>query len=114
ELSRERNDLPAARLHLSRSQQLGERAGLPQHPYRWRVASAHLLRDEGELAQAAELMNEAQQLYVSDFFPHVRPVAAMRARLWIVQGRLEDALRWQREAGLHVDDELSYLREFEH
>jgi len=114
ELYRERNDLPTARQNLGKSQELGERAGLPQHPYRWRVAAAHLLRDEGEFAQAAELMAEAQRLYVSDFFPHVRPVAAMQARLWIVQGRFDDARRWQREAGLHVDDALSYLREFEH
>ena len=40
ELHRERNDLEAARQHLLRSQELGEHAGLPQNPYRWRVAMA--------------------------------------------------------------------------
>jgi LuxR family maltose regulon positive regulatory protein len=111
---RERNDLAGAHLHLTKSQELGERAGLPQHPYRWRVAMAHLLQDQGELAQAADLMEEAKQLYVSDFFPMVRPVTAMRARIWTAQGRLDEALEWQRETELSVDDELSYLREFEH
>lgn len=114
ELHREQNDLQAAHQHLSRSQELGEHAGLPQHPYRWRVAMAHLLQDEGKLERATELLDEAERLYVSDFFPNVRPVAAISARAWIAQGRLDDALRWQREAGLSVDDELSYLREFEH
>lgn len=114
ELHRERNDLDAARQHLSKSQELGERAGLPQHPYRWRVAMARLRQDEGDLDGAVALLDEAARLYVSDFFPYVRPVAAMRARVWIAQGRLDDAARWQRESGLGADDELSYLREFEH
>lgn len=114
ELYRERNDLPAAHRHLSRSQELGERAGLPQHPYRWRVAAARLRRDEGDLAGADRLLDEAERLYVSDFFPPVRPVAAMRARIWIAQSRLDAALGWQRDSGLGVDDALSYLREFEH
>jgi len=38
----------------------------------------------------------------------------MRARVWLAQGRLGDALRWVREQGLSVEDDLSYLREFEH
>ncbi|MGB3337368.1 MAG: LuxR C-terminal-related transcriptional regulator [Devosia sp.] len=114
EFHRERNEPEAARQHLSKSQELGERAGLPQHPYRWRVAMAHLLQDEADLDGAVALLDEAERLYVSDFFPHVRPVAAMRARVWIAQGRLDDAARWQREAGLDGSDTLSYLREFEH
>lgn len=113
-LHRERNDLQAAHEHLAKSQELGDHAGLPQHPYRWRVAAAHLLQDEGELERATELLDEAERLYVSDFFPNVRPVAAIRARTWIVQGRLDEALRWQRDSELSIDDELGYLREFEH
>jgi LuxR family maltose regulon positive regulatory protein len=114
ELHRERNELHAAHQQLSKSQELGELAGLPQHPYRWRVAMAHLRRDEGDFDGAVALLDEAERLYVSDFFPHVRPVAAMRARVWISQGRLEEALRWKSDRGLGVGDELSYLREFEH
>ena len=40
ELHRERDDLHAATQHLLRSQELGEHTGLPQNPYRWRVAMA--------------------------------------------------------------------------
>ena len=51
---------------------------------------------------------------MSDFFPNVRPVPALKARVWIAQGSLGEALGWAREQGLSVDDDLSYLREFEH
>jgi ATP/maltotriose-dependent transcriptional regulator MalT len=114
EIARERNDLHAARQLLLRSQELGEQAGLPQNRYRWRVAMARVRQAEGDLGGALDLFNEAERLYVSDFFPNVRPVPALRARVWIAQGRLGQALGWAREQGLSADDGLSYLREFEH
>ncbi len=114
EIARERDDLRAATQLLLRSQELGEHTGLPQNRYRWRVAMARVREAEGDLAGALDLLNEAERLYVSDFFPNVRPVPALRARVWIAQGRLGEALGWAREQGLSVDDDLSYLREFEH
>ena len=114
EIARERDDLHAATQLLLRSQELGEHTGLPQNRYRWRVAMARVAQAEGNLAGALGLLDEAERLYVSDFFPNVRPVPALRARVWIAQGRLGEALGWAREQGLSVDDDLSYLREFEH
>jgi len=114
EIARERDDLRAATQHLQRSQELGEHTGLPQNRYRWRVAMARVAQAEENLPGALDLLNEAERLYVSDFFPNVRPVPALRARVWIAQGRLGEALGWAREQGLSVDDDLSYLREFEH
>jgi LuxR family maltose regulon positive regulatory protein len=114
EVYRERDDLPAAIQHLLRSQELGEHNGLPQNRYRWRVAMARVRQAEGNLAGALDLLNEAERLYIGDFFPNVRPVPALKARVWIAQGRLGEALGWAREQGLSADDDLSYLREFEH
>jgi LuxR family maltose regulon positive regulatory protein len=51
---------------------------------------------------------------VSGFSPNVRPVAAWKARVWVAQGRLEEARGWAHEQDLSAEDELSYLREFEH
>jgi len=114
QLYRERDDLAAATRHLLRSQELGEHAGLPQNPYRWRVAMARMREAEGDLEGALGLLDEAERRYVSDFFPNIRPISAMRTRVWVRQGRLDKALGWVRERGLSVDDDLSYLREFEH
>jgi LuxR family maltose regulon positive regulatory protein len=114
ELNRERDDLPAATQQLLRSQELGEHTGLPQNRYRWRVARARIREAEGDLGGALDLLNEAERLYVGDFFPNVRPVPALKARLRVARGELGEALGWARERGLSVADELSYLREFEH
>jgi LuxR family maltose regulon positive regulatory protein len=51
---------------------------------------------------------------MGDFSPNVRPVPAMRARVLAAQGDVPQALAWAREQGLSVDDNLSYVREFEH
>ena len=114
EIARERDDLHGARQLLLQGQELGEHTGLPQNRYRWRVAMARVRQAEGNLADALGLLDEAERHYVSDFFPNVRPVPALRARVWIAQGRLGQALGWVREQGLSVDDDLGYLREFEH
>jgi LuxR family maltose regulon positive regulatory protein len=114
EVDRERDNLHAATRHLLTSQELGEHTGLPQNQYRWRVAMARIRQAEGDLAGALDLLNEAERLYMGDMFPNVRPVPALKARVWIAQGSLGEALGWAREQGLSVDDDLSYLREFEH
>ena len=111
---RERNDLPAARQLLVRSEELGPHNGLPQNPYRWRVAMARLSEAEGDLDAAVDLLEDAERVYVGDFSPNVRPVPATTARVWIRQGRAADALAWARTEGLSADDELSYLHEYEH
>jgi LuxR family maltose regulon positive regulatory protein len=114
DILRERNDVNGARQHLQRSEDLGEHLGLAQNPYRWRVAMARVKGAEADVHGALELLDEAERLYVSDFFPNVRPIAAMKARLWVAQGRLPEAWGWAREQGLSAADDLTYRREFEH
>src|SRR5581483_7228086 len=85
EIARERDELQAATQLLQRSQELGEQTGLPQNRYRWRVALARVRESEGDLGGALDLLDEAERLYVSDFFPNVRPVPALKARLRVAQ-----------------------------
>jgi tetratricopeptide repeat protein len=114
QLDRERNDLDAASQHLLRVQELGEHNGLPQNPYRWRVAMARIREAEGDLDGALDLLEEAERRYTSDFGPNVRPIAAMKARVFVRLGRLGEALAWARSQDLSAEDELNYVREFEH
>jgi LuxR family transcriptional regulator, maltose regulon positive regulatory protein len=114
ELERERDDLHAATQHLLRSKELGEHTGFPQNRYRWRVAMARIREAQSDFYGALDLLDEAERLYMSDFSPNVRPIAALKTRVWVAQGRLGEALGWAREQGLSAHDEFSYLREFEH
>jgi LuxR family maltose regulon positive regulatory protein len=110
----ERNDLAAAERHLLASQELGEHLGLEQNRYRWRVAMARMAVARGDLDGALDLLDEAGEQHISDFLPDIRPVAAVKTRIWVAQGRLAEAQAWTRERGLSADDDPDYLREFEH
>lgn len=110
----EHNDLKTATQHLLTSQALGELAGLRQNPYRWCAAMARIREAQGDLDGALDLLNQAERLYVTNFSPIVRPIAAWKTRVWVAQGRLDEAQGWARAQGLSVENELSYLREFDH
>ncbi len=114
ELCRERGDLEAAvrqLLTITESATSNEHAGNRQ---RWCTAMARVREARGDLGGALELLGEAERLDVPGPLPRVRPIAAMKVRIWIAQGRLAESLGWVRERGLSVDDDLSYVREFEH
>jgi LuxR family maltose regulon positive regulatory protein len=104
----ERAELDAARRHLAVSRELGEHAGLPQAPYRWGVAMAGVCEAEGDLEGALGLLEEAERRYAADYFPEVRPVPALRARLLARCGRWADALAWAGERAVSVDAEPQY------
>ncbi|MFN2419026.1 MAG: helix-turn-helix transcriptional regulator [Candidatus Limnocylindria bacterium] len=110
----EQNNLAAARRHMEASDQLGDHAGLPQHPYRWRVVAARLRRAEGDAATGLALLHEAERAYNTDFSPAVRPVAAVKAQAELAAGATAVPDRWASGRGLSADDDLSYLREYEH
>jgi LuxR family maltose regulon positive regulatory protein len=109
-----RNDLVGAADYLRRADDLGEAGGLPQHPYRWRVALARLRATERDWSTAVALLDEAERVYVTDFSPPVHPIHATRARVLAASGDVTAAAAWARQHGLGHDDELSYLREYEH
>src|SRR5690606_16293501 len=105
EVCRERNDLDGSIRHLQTSADLGEHMGLRQNPWRWRVAMAHLREIEGDLDGALDLLREAERLYVGDFSPDVRPVAAITARMLVRPGRLDEAQGLMRGRGVLRCDE---------
>jgi LuxR family maltose regulon positive regulatory protein len=114
EMALERGDSAAAVDHLRRSEELGRRAEVPVLRYRLCVARARLCEVEGDLEGAVAHLDEAERLFVRSPLPDAWPIAARRARIRAAQGRVAEALEWALAHGLSVDDDLSYLREFEH
>lgn len=114
ELFLEQNNLKAAKEYLLKSKALGEETALPRWHYRWCLAQARIMAAEGKLDEALDALDEAERQYVRGPVPDVRTPAALKARVWLAQGRLAEAQRWADEQGLSVDDDLSYLREFDH
>ena len=73
ELCRERHDLETASQHLLTGRELGDENGLPQYPYRSRVAAARIRQAEGDLDGALELLEEAEHLYAATTPPMCAP-----------------------------------------
>ena len=78
------------------------------------MARGLLAQAEGDPEEAVSLLDQAEQLYRPGFFPDVRPIPAMKARIWIAQGKLSEAADWARDRGVSVTDDASYLSEFDH
>jgi LuxR family maltose regulon positive regulatory protein len=114
ELACERGDLQAAARLLATGKALGEKFVLTGWRYRLLLAEARLRQAQGDLDGALELLDEAEQQYIRSPLPEERPIPALRARLWIAQGCLEEAWAWAQAQALTAEAALSYLSEFNH
>ncbi|MEO8517843.1 MAG: LuxR C-terminal-related transcriptional regulator [Dermatophilaceae bacterium] len=107
-------DLSSAKRHLETAGVFVKRALMTESRYRWFVAMGLVAQAEGDPEGAGTLLDQAEQLYRPGFFPDVRPLGAMKARVWITQGNLPGAAEWAHERGVSATDDVSYLREFDH
>ncbi|HXU24614.1 MAG TPA: LuxR C-terminal-related transcriptional regulator, partial [Tepidiformaceae bacterium] len=114
ELRCEQGELETARGQLQLGAALGMSPVPPSTPYRHCLARARLQQSLGDIAGAIELLDEAEPLYVRTPVPNVRPLAAWRARLWLKQGQLSEALDWTCTQGLSAGAALDYEREYHH
>ncbi len=111
---RQRGDDTLAAHHLERAAELGPQTPLVDWLYRWHVVQAHLNEAAGDLETALALLEEAKRVYVQTLVPDLRPIAALKARIHLKQGRPDKVRAWAAERGLSLADEVSYLHEFEH
>ncbi len=114
ELGIEAGDLEAARRHLASATELSRGAAVTESSFRSLVVRALLARADGDIAAAFAHLDQAEELFRPGFFPEVRPIPALRARLHISQGDLSPAADWAREHAVSTHEPAGYLREFEH
>lgn len=114
ELDRELDDLTSAETHLETARVLAEAGSITENRHRWPMAMAQVRAARGATEEAARLLEQAASLYRHGFYPDLRPIAALRARLQIAAGDLDTAATWARDVGLGVDDDPDFLHEYEH
>jgi LuxR family maltose regulon positive regulatory protein len=110
----QRGDDALAAHHLQQAAELGLQTTLADWLYRWHVAQAQLKEAAGDLETALALLNDAKRVYIQTVVPDLRPIAALKARIHLKQGRPDKVRAWAAERGLSLADEVSYLHEFEH
>ncbi|HET6919019.1 MAG TPA: AAA family ATPase, partial [Jiangellaceae bacterium] len=114
ELDRELDDLTSAEEHLELARVFGERASITENRYRRYVVMAQVRAAGGDYDTATSLLDQAEAQYRRGFYPEVRPIAAMKARVQIAAGDLSSAGAWADDQGISVDDQPDYLRGFAH
>jgi LuxR family transcriptional regulator, maltose regulon positive regulatory protein len=113
-IAHEQGDAQAATLHLHTSKEQGEQAALIDWPFRWCLAQARIEESSGNWEVALDLLDAAERRYLPNPVPDLRPVAALKARVYLRQGNLAAATAWVVACGITATDDLSYRREFEH
>jgi LuxR family transcriptional regulator, maltose regulon positive regulatory protein len=94
ELDRELDDLVSAEAHLETARVLDERGSITENRHRWYVAMAQVRAATGDHGTARQLLEQAPGLYRPGSYPDLRPLAAMRARVYVAEGDLAAADRW--------------------
>ncbi len=113
ELTFEQGDWALAEAYLQNGKQLAEDPLPPAIEARLCTTEARIKAAEGHLDDALELLNQAEQLSDRPQRADLRPLAGLRTRIWLRQGRLAEAVTWVRERGLSTDEECSYRTEFD-
>ena len=114
ELDLELDDRTRAEEHLELARVLAERASITENRHRWYVVLARVRAAGGDYEVATRLLDQADAAYRPGFYPDVRPIAALKARVHIAAGDRPAAVGWAEDHPVSVDDEPSYLHEYEH
>jgi LuxR family maltose regulon positive regulatory protein len=99
------NELEEAARNLRLGIEFGQRGGLIGLELSSRSTLAFTLQAQNDQAGADEMVQQIATMSVRHHHPiYAALAAAQEARLRLGQGRFEEAERWARNCGLHVDD----------
>lgn len=110
----EQLDLDGAQQLLDEARRLGPQATLLESANLWFVVQALIASGRGDQETALQLLDDAEKHLIPSPAPSPMPLPAWRARVHLLQGQLSRVEHWVTEAHISPDDELMYLREFEH
>lgn len=99
--------------HLHNAFELGRHVTIVDWAYRRSLAQALLKESDGDYDAALDFLDEAQRYYVRSPIPNLRPVDAMKARIYLKQNRFDKAQAWAGKSGLSLRDAPDFLHEFE-
>ncbi|MDT5028809.1 MAG: hypothetical protein QOE61_5235, partial [Micromonosporaceae bacterium] len=100
ELDRELDDRAGAEARLETARVLAERGSITENRHRWSVAMAQVRAAGGDYETATRLLVQAESMYRHGFYPDIRPIAAMKARVRIAEGDLSSAAEWAHDRGV--------------
>jgi LuxR family maltose regulon positive regulatory protein len=111
----ERGQLDAALAHAVQGVSLSRHLAFTQATATGLAVLGWIRRADGDVTGAMTAMQEAESVGISsDVVAIMNPVPALRARLLLAVGEIDDAARWVRERGLGINEEPSYPRELEY
>ncbi len=114
ELDLEAGRLDLARAHLEAASGHTQRMPFTESRFRLFVATALTAAAGGDPAGALRHLEQAEELHRPGFFPDVRPIPALRARLQLSAGDLAGVERWAVEHDVSDTDPPEFLREYDH
>jgi LuxR family maltose regulon positive regulatory protein len=99
EIHRLKGELDAAEEHLNRGIEIRRRAVLPATVYRLYINRGRTRESRGDFRGALTDYDTAETLWRPGALPEAYPIHALRARVWLRQGRTGEAAAWAREHG---------------
>jgi LuxR family maltose regulon positive regulatory protein len=111
----ERGELDAARDHAVKAVALSRHLAFTQPMATGLAMLAWIRQAQGDASGALDAMDQAQGVGVSpDVVALMNPVPALRARLQLTRGEIDDAVRWVQERGVGIDDQPAYPMELDY
>ena len=109
-----KSNLDEVEVLLQESMKYAKKGVLPNWQYKWCLLKARNQESKGDFSSALESYNKSERYYFDDPLPDVCPLSALKVRVFLKQGKIHTAKEWVKKQHLSIDDELSYLNEFEH
>jgi LuxR family maltose regulon positive regulatory protein len=111
----ERGELDAALDHAVQGEALNRHLAFTQPMATGLAILAWIRQARGDGPGAVDAMEKARGVGVSpDVVSLMNPVPALRARLLLARGEIDDAARWVQERGVGIDDQPAYAAELDY